>query len=73
MDAPRLVARGVLLSARVWNMVARELNAVAQLSAGSENAEKIARRCKRIKRILRGKTPEPQPGKKGRRRRRRPP
>ena len=69
-DVVRLVAKGVLLSPRVWNLVARDLNTVAQLSADSKNAEKIARRCERIKRVLRGKPSEPQRRKRGRRRRR---
>lgn len=63
-DRLRLVAKGVALSSRVWNMITRDLNTIMQLSAGSANAEQIARRAKRIKRILQGKTPEPQPQKR---------
>jgi hypothetical protein len=69
-EIPRLIAKGVLLSARVWNAVARDLNTITQLSADSANAEKIAHRCRRVKRILQGKTPEPRSRAKGRRRRR---
>jgi hypothetical protein len=60
------VSKGVLISPRVWEAVAQTLNTIVQLSADSKNAEKIARRAVRIKRLLRGKTAEPG-GRKGRR------
>lgn len=51
-----------------WPEVARALNSITQLARDSANADKIGRHVERVRALVRGKDPEPKPGKKTRRR-----